>query len=81
METTTRERPTLRLVTEASEPVERDAKAVSPLGDAAAEEQIIDCLRAVCSRVDQDGDLRYQVSLLIARFEQRLARRARREAS
>jgi hypothetical protein len=46
-----------------------------PLSDSLGEDWLLEQLDALAVRLDESGDLRYEVCLLKARFEQRLARR------
>jgi hypothetical protein len=46
------------------------------LTEAAAEDELIASLADLRERIPEDGDLRYEITMLLARFEQRRARRA-----
>jgi hypothetical protein len=56
-------------------PGEPDGETEQQLSDPEGEDELIDALEGLRERLDDAGDLRYEVTMLLARFEQRRARR------
>jgi hypothetical protein len=76
MAAATIDRPCLRLATTAGRAVRGRAHPTRPLTDAEAEDELVAVLAAMYPRLDAAGDFRVEISLILARLEQRQARRS-----